>query len=115
MQFGILGPLEVREHGRVVAVRGAKPRAVLAVLLLHPNQAVSAERLAMAVWGDDAPGSAVNAVQVTVSRLRKALGDPRLLTSDASGYRLRVRPGELDVQRFEQLVEDGRREIGRAS
>ena len=55
---------------------GAKPRAVLAVLALHANQPVSAERLAVALWGEDAPPSAVKTVQVYVARLRKALGDP---------------------------------------
>ena len=42
-----------------MALGGAKPRAVLAVLLLHANQPVSAERLALALWGDDAPRGAV--------------------------------------------------------
>ena len=75
MQFRILGPLEVHgDHGSV-ALGGAKPRAVLAVLLLHANEPVSAERLALALWGEDAPGGAVKTVQVHVSRLRKALGD----------------------------------------
>ena len=48
---------------------------LLAVLLLNANESVSAERLALALWGEDAPASAVKTVQVHVSRLRKALGD----------------------------------------
>src|SRR5215207_2966874 len=108
MEFRILGPLEVRADGRAVALGGAKPRALLAVLLLHANQPVSAERLALALWGEDAPAGAVKTVQVHVSRLRKALGDPRVLTTAAGGYRLRVRPGELDAERFERLAADGR-------
>jgi DNA-binding SARP family transcriptional activator len=59
MQFGILGPLEVRADGRSVPLGGAKPRAALALLALHANQAVSAERVAVALWGEDAPPSAV--------------------------------------------------------
>ena len=58
-----------------VALGGTKPRALLAVLLLHANEPVSAERLAVALWGEDAPAGAVKTVQVHVSRLRKALGD----------------------------------------
>ena len=108
MEFGILGPLEVRADGRAVALGGAKPRAVLAVLALHANQPVSAERLAVALWGEDAPPSAVKTVQVYVARLRKALGDPDVLVTTPAGYRLRVRPGELDAERFERLVADGR-------
>ena len=82
MEFGILGPLEVRADGRAVALGGAKPRALLAVLPLHANEPVSAERLAVALWGEDAPPSAVKTVQVYVSRLRKALGDPERAGDD---------------------------------
>ena len=92
MEFRILGPLEVRADGHAVALPGAKPRAVLAVLLLHANRAVSAERLAQALWGEDAPAGAANTVQVHVSRLRKALPDPAALVTTASGYELRIDP-----------------------
>jgi WD40 repeat protein/DNA-binding SARP family transcriptional activator len=111
MDFQILGPLEVRSEHGVVALGGSKPRAVLAVLLLHPNEPVSAERLAVALWGEDAPAGAVKTVQVHVSRLRKALGDGAVVTTSAAGYQLRVRPGELDAERFERLVERGRRAL----
>ena len=108
MEFGILGPLEVRADGRTVALGGARPRAVFAVLALNANQPVSAERLALALWGEDAPPSAVKTVQVYVARLRKALDDPDALATTPAGYRLRVRPGELDAERFERRVADGR-------
>src|SRR5215212_7451321 len=108
MEFGILGPLEVRADGRTVALGGARPRAVFAVLALHPNQPVSAERLAVALWGEDVPPSAVKTVQVYVARLRKALGDRDVLVTTPAGYRLRVLPGELDAERFERRVADGR-------
>ena len=55
MEFRILGPLEVHGDNGAVAAGGTKPRAVLAVLLLHANEPVSAERLALALWGEDAP------------------------------------------------------------
>ena len=111
MELRILGPLEVYADDRTVALGGVKPRAVLAVLALHANQPVSAERLALALWGEDAPVSAVKTVQVHVSRLRKALGDPDVLRTTPAGYRLRVRPGELDADRFEQRVARGRRAL----
>src|SRR5436190_1296087 len=76
MEFLILGPLEVRDERGPISLVGAKPRGVLAMLLLHANSLVSAERLAMALWGEEAPARAVKTVQVHVSRLRKALGDP---------------------------------------
>jgi predicted ATPase/DNA-binding SARP family transcriptional activator len=108
VEFGILGPLEVRTDGRVVPLGGARPRAVLAMLALHANESVSAERLALALWGEDAPPSAVKTVQVYVARLRKALGDSEVLVSTPAGYCLRVAPGELDAERFERDVAAGR-------
>jgi DNA-binding SARP family transcriptional activator len=94
-----------------VALGGIKPRAVLAVLLLHANEPVSAERLAVALWGEEAASGAVKTVQVHISRLRKALGDPDRVTTTPVGYCLRVGPGELDAERFELLVQDGRRAL----
>ena len=72
---------------------------------------MSAERLALALWGEDAPAGAVKTVQVHVSRLRKALGDPEAVATTPAGYRLRVRPGELDAERFARGVEAGRRAL----
>jgi predicted ATPase/DNA-binding SARP family transcriptional activator len=112
MEFRILGPLEVRGERGAVALVGIKPRAVLAVLLLHPNQPVSGERLALALWGEDAPAGATKTMHVYVSRLRKALGDPRAIETTPAGYRLRVRADELDAERFERGVEAGRRALG---
>ncbi|MDA0166050.1 AAA family ATPase [Solirubrobacter ginsenosidimutans] len=111
LQFRILGPLEARGERGAVALGAGKVRVVLAVLLLRANEPVSAERLAMALWGDEAPAGAVKTVHVYVSRLRKALGDPALIETTPAGYRLRVRPGELDLERFERGVEAGRRAL----
>jgi len=111
MEFRILGPLEVRDQQGPLPLGGAKPRAVLAVLLLHANAAVSAERLAQALWGEDVPPRAVKTVQVHVSRLRKALGDDDVIETSPAGYRLRVEPGELDAERFERQVAEGRRAL----
>jgi WD40 repeat protein/DNA-binding SARP family transcriptional activator len=111
VEFRILGPLEVRRDLAALPLGGRKQRALLAALLLHPNESVSAERLAIALWGDDAPAGAVKTVQVHVSRLRKALGDGNIVTTTPAGYRLRVQPDELDAERFERLIEDGRRAL----
>src|SRR3954470_24641653 len=108
MEFLILGPLEVRDEHGSVTLGGSKPRAIIAVLLLNANRPVSAERLALALWGEDAPARAVKTLHVHVSRLRKALGDHDAIGTTAAGYSLRVRPGELDADRFEELVEEGR-------
>lgn len=111
MEFRVLGPLEVRgEHGPV-ALGGSKLRGTLAFLLLHANEPVSAERLAVALWGEEAPARAIKTVQVYVSRLRQALGDSGVVVTTPAGYRLCVQPDELDTQRFERLVDAGRRAL----
>ena len=118
MEFRILGPLEVCSKGRELSFGGAKQRAVLAILLLHRNEVVSTDRLIDELWGDRPPATAAKTVQVYVSQLRKALRGrsgrdeaDSVLVTRAPGYVLRVEPGELDTDRFEQLVEEGRRAI----
>ncbi|HEV7750855.1 MAG TPA: BTAD domain-containing putative transcriptional regulator [Baekduia sp.] len=104
----MLGPLEVDGASGAVALGGGKPRALLALLLLRANQPVSAEHLAVGLWGEDAPPSSIKTIHVHVSRLRKALGDPDVIATVPAGYRLRVRPGELDAERFEALIAEAR-------
>ena len=53
----------------------AKQRALLAVLLLHAGETMPTERLVDALWGEQPPATAVKALQVYVSQLRKTLGD----------------------------------------
>jgi DNA-binding SARP family transcriptional activator len=103
MEFRLLGPLEVVDGERQLALGGVKPRSLLALLLLHANEVVSTDRLIDELWGDEPPATAVKSVQVHVSRLRKELGEDRLLTR-APGYVLRVSPSELDLATFEQLL-----------
>ncbi len=107
MEFGILGPLAVWEDGRELQLGGAKPRAVLAVLILHANEVVPRARLVDDLWGERPPSTAVKAVQVYVSQLRKALGEG-VIETQLTGYRLRLAPAALDLHRFEQMLEHGR-------
>jgi DNA-binding SARP family transcriptional activator len=106
MEFRILGPLEAWDHGRGISLGGPKPRALLAVLLLHANQVVPANRLIDELWGEEPPDDAAAALRVTVSRLRKAL-PVDVLTTRSPGYVVRVEPDALDLHRFERLVEEG--------
>jgi DNA-binding SARP family transcriptional activator/streptogramin lyase len=107
MEFRILGPIEVVDRGRAVAIRRGKEQALLAYLLLHPNEVVASDRLVDELWGERSPPTAVKILQNAVSQLRKALGNDRLVTRPP-GYLLRVEPGELDLDRFESLAERGR-------
>ena len=106
MEFRILGPLEVRGDGDGFAGR-RRPRALLAVLLLHANEVVPADQLIEELWGADSPERAAAALRFNVSRLRKAI-PPDVLATRSPGYVLHVRPDELDLHRFERLVDEGR-------
>ena len=106
MEFRILGPLEVVDEGTPIPLGGARQRALLALLLTRPNQVVSKDRLIDDLWGDEQPRTAANTVQYYVSQLRKLLGADRI-TTQPPGYAIRVEAGELDLERFETLVEGG--------
>jgi YVTN family beta-propeller protein len=107
VDFRILGPLQVEDEGRPVAVGGPKQRALLALLLLQANKVASRERLIDDLWGDRAPETAATALHGYVSALRKSVGPERILTR-APGYLLQVDPEAVDLGRFERLVREGR-------
>jgi len=114
-QFRVLGPLEVTDDsGRTIEIGGRKQRALLAVLLLHANEVVPITRLIDDLWGEEPPESAAKAVQISVSRLRKALGSSAaLLETRGGGYAVRVEEGQLDLRRFERLEREGRQALAR--
>src|ERR671934_2277048 len=106
-EFRLLGPLKASVGGEPIRLAAPKPRALLALLLLNRNRVVPTERLIDELWGDEPPTQATKTLQVYVSQLRKALGPERLVTR-APGYELRVADGELDLDRFEEIVRTGR-------
>jgi DNA-binding SARP family transcriptional activator len=107
-EFRILGALEVSDETGALLLGGQKQRAVLALLLLDAGRVVSLDRLVDALWGERPPRTAVTSLQNFVSQLRKMLG-PEILETKPPGYRVNVRPGELDLDRFRALVEHSRR------
>jgi DNA-binding SARP family transcriptional activator/predicted ATPase len=112
MDFRLLGPLEIRDRGSPVHIAAGKQRAVLAILLLNANSVVPRDRIVDDLWGDEVPESAQKMVQIYVSRLRKALPQPRLKTH-APGYLLEASDDELDLARFERSVAEGRGALSR--
>jgi predicted ATPase/DNA-binding SARP family transcriptional activator len=107
MEFGILGPVAVWKDGKETALVAAKPRALLAILLLRANTLVTTDMLVDELWGETPPVRAVKTVQVYLSQLRKSLGEG-VIETRPGGYLLKVAPGTLDLDRFESLVERGR-------
>jgi len=110
LQIKILGPLEVLVEGRLVELRGQKQRELLAILVVHANDVVSADRLIDALWGESPPASAPKTLQAYISRLRKALDDEGL-TTHGHGYSFALGKDQLDAAQFTRLLEDGRRAL----
>jgi DNA-binding SARP family transcriptional activator len=117
MEFCILGPLEVLDDGRPIALGGRRQRALLALLVIHANETLAIERLIDELWGERPPATAAKTLQVHISRLRKTLGPTRsdrdsgMLVTREPGYELRVDSERIDSHRFERLIAGGRREL----
>ena len=108
MDFAILGALRVTGPDGPVDIKPGKQRALLAMLLLaHRSDVVHTERLIDVLWGENPPPTAGKALQVLVSQLRRAVG-PDTIVTGATGYAIRIAPGQLDVERFEALVQRAR-------
>jgi DNA-binding SARP family transcriptional activator len=112
MQLRLLGPLEVWDGEERIDLGGAKQRALLALLLLNANRTVRRAQVIDWLWDTEPPRTAGDLVLQYVSRLRRALrrcrtaeGSSQRLLTHASGYLLQVEPDELDLDRFERLVE----------
>jgi len=115
VEFSVLGPVEVTAAGRPLALGGARARGVLAMLLAHANQVVSADRLAEELWAGHPADKAAASLQVRLSELRKAFrsaGEDDRLATRPPGYLLTVAPGDLDSLRFTRLASEGTAALG---
>ena len=110
IEYRILGPVEASADGRVIEVGGPRQRRLLAVLLLRANEQVPRGTLVHDLWGDQPPAGAQGSLEVYISRLRKALGGPALLTRPGA-YCLLVGDSGLDAGQFERLAGQGRDEL----
>jgi DNA-binding SARP family transcriptional activator len=109
LDFRLLGPLEVWADGRPLRLAGRSRRALLSLLLLHANEVVSSDRLIEEIVGSRSGGTAANALQAAVSRLRRALGDGGgHIVTRSPGYLLQSAPEMIDRVRFERLYAQGR-------
>ncbi len=108
----LLGPVGIWRDDQLLGPTAAQQRSVLAMLLMEPGRVVSVDRLVMAIWGEDPPGSARNAVQVQISKLRRILAalPETELTTSAKGYCLTTPRTAVDLHRFRDLVREARTE-----
>jgi len=114
MEFRVLGPLEIMADGKPVEVDAPKQRALLAVLLIHANEVVSADRLLELVWGDEQPSGGLRTLRFHISKLRDALepnrdqGEEGAVATRSPGYVLDVALARLDALAFETLLAEAR-------
>src|SRR5262245_44665331 len=109
MDFRVLGPVQVADGSDPVDVASGRQVGLLACLLIARGEVTSRDQLIDALWGEKPPATVANALQVLVHALRRKLGPDRIVTQ-GPGYRLRLEPGELDLERFELLMARGRSE-----
>jgi YVTN family beta-propeller protein len=110
LEFRVLGPVEVSDDGRNLALGGPKQRALLADLILNAGSIVSTTRLIDDLWGDAPPPAAGHTIETYIARLRRVLRDgarPDVLMTRPPGYLLDAGPGQVDAVRFQQLMKDG--------
>ncbi|MEV6277626.1 BTAD domain-containing putative transcriptional regulator [Nocardia sp. NPDC051832] len=103
----LLGEIALRRDGTLTAVPGSRSRLLLAALALHPGRARSAQALIEDVWGEQPPRAPMNALHTQVSRLRSSLPDGALEIGPA-GYRLSLRPDQVDLPLTADLLRDAR-------
>jgi predicted ATPase/DNA-binding SARP family transcriptional activator len=114
VEFRVLGPLEVVAAGQPLDLGTPRQRTLLGLLLVHPGEVVSYDRLLEELWDGDPPATARHTLQGYAHRLRRTLGpDAWRLTTRPPGYQLKVSTGELDAQRFQDLATAGRRALVR--
>ncbi|MBC9719062.1 winged helix-turn-helix domain-containing protein [Streptomyces sp. TRM66268-LWL] len=107
MRYRILGITEATDdEGVPVPLGGARLRALLAALALRAGQTADVDALIDDVWAEDPPQDAPAALQALIGRLRRTLGKDAI-ASTPGGYRLTADPSDIDLHRFELLVQDG--------
>ncbi|HEU4426302.1 MAG TPA: BTAD domain-containing putative transcriptional regulator [Pilimelia sp.] len=108
----VLGTIEVLDGRDWTSVRPGKPRALLAILLLHRDCVLGRDWLIDSLWDGQPPASATRILPHYVWQLRSLLpgeGDDRYrLESAPNGYRLAVPADAVDHEVFTGLAQQGR-------
>ncbi|QKW35622.1 AfsR/SARP family transcriptional regulator [Actinomadura sp. NAK00032] len=107
MEYLILGPVEVRDGDTAAPLDGAKPRTVLAALLLAGGRLLSDSELSALLWGARPPATMNAQIYNHVSRLRKTVGPAVSIVRRSPGYQMRIGDARFDLREFERLAASG--------
>jgi DNA-binding SARP family transcriptional activator len=110
LEFGLLGPLIVRQGDRPLPISFGNQRVLLAALLARANQVVSLDDVAELIWDAHPPRSARVTTQNYIKRLRQALGRDEgreRIRTHPGGYLIRTSQAELDLAQFRELCAAG--------
>jgi DNA-binding SARP family transcriptional activator/tetratricopeptide (TPR) repeat protein len=113
--------VSIRLLGRFTVLRGQEeiplrafggrlPRQLLRLLALRRGTLIPKDVIAEALWTRRPPADTSGNIEVLVSRIRRALGDPALIRTGPGGYSLTADDRcKLDTEAFLASVRDGRR------
>lgn len=96
----VLGSLDVSVDGKPVAISGALPRRLLAVLASRAPHTVPVDVLIDALWRGEPPAAVTQTLQSHVARLRRQL-PPGAIETQPEGYSLEA---EVDAVQFAAAV-----------
>jgi DNA-binding SARP family transcriptional activator len=104
----LLGPVTVLAHGRPIDVPQPRQRALIALLALRAGETVTREEIVAALWTSAPPRRADRQVHRQISEVRGLLAHAgcarTILTTEPTGYRLRLPPGARDIDQLTTLV-----------
>jgi len=114
----LFGPLAVDDGLNTLGsgdLGGARPKQVLEILLSARGHRVPTDRLAELLWGEARPDNWVGSIQTFISVLRRRLTSDgkrarELVITEAGAYRFATELIELDLDRFDELLERSSRE-----
>jgi DNA-binding SARP family transcriptional activator len=114
----LFGPLAVDDGLNTLGagdLGGSRPKQALEILLAARGHRVSTDRLAELLWGDARPDKWAGSIQTFISVLRRRLTSDgkrarELVVTEAGAYRFATDLVDLDLDRFDELLERSSRE-----
>jgi DNA-binding SARP family transcriptional activator len=114
----LFGPLTIDDGVTTLGagdLGGVRPKQVLEILLAARGRRVSTDRLAELLWGDARPDNWAGSIQSFIFVLRRRLTSDgkrarELVITEAGAYRFATDLVDLDLDRFDELLERSSRE-----